>query len=290
MQTMAAKRPRRDAPRLDERTIGRVRIGAPRQSHRRYRSAVDRGSWLAWIAVLMGACFSESPTTEGGCDPGAAGCRCASGQCDAALECVQDLELCIPAGCDPGTQLCTCHDGECFGELHCEGGLCRPVDGTGGGTGGGTLGSSTGGGTIAEATTSTMTDSAESTAGSTVTATDATTVTATDATTMTTTAEDTGMPQTTGGAETGVDGEPCHACILNADMGGNACEMFVVGCNAGECLSLATCVTDCLDNDDPSCIAGCCMMHPGGVDSYGDLATCWATECAMSCVGFELQC
>jgi hypothetical protein len=254
---------------------------------------VDRRSWLAWIAVLMWGCFSESPTADGGCRPGAAGCPCAGGQCDAALECVQDLDLCIPAGCDPGTELCTCHDGDCFGELRCDGGLCRPVDGTEGGTGGGTMGWSTAVDTIADDTAAATSESAETSAATTtttMTTTDATTLTTTDVSTTAMTTDDTGMTQSTGGGETGVDGGPCHDCIINADESGNACEMALTGCFAGECLSLATCVTDCLDADDPLCIAGCCTMHPGGQTSYGDLATCWESECAMVCAEFTLHC
>jgi hypothetical protein len=91
----------------------------------------------SWPVLASGACFSEAPpladeTTTGGetCAIGSEGCFCTDGDgCDAGLECLLPVGVCVAEGCTPGTGLCECADGSCADGYECVQNFCTPVGG-----------------------------------------------------------------------------------------------------------------------------------------------------------------
>ncbi len=78
----------------------------------------------------VGGSANASGTTSaetGGdeCPAGTPGCACyGNATCNANLQCLPDLLLCIPENCATGDLGCPCDAGVCSGELTCVGGLC----------------------------------------------------------------------------------------------------------------------------------------------------------------------
>ena len=92
-----------------------------------------RRVWL--VALFAGACFSEAPplagegTTTGGevCAIGSEGCFCTEGNgCDAGLECLLPVGVCVAEGCTLGAGLCGCDQGACAEGYKCVEDFCAP--------------------------------------------------------------------------------------------------------------------------------------------------------------------
>lgn len=81
---------------------------------------------------MLPGCFSEASNDDGSCPAGTLSCPCDGGQCGTSLVCEPSIDRCVEAGCDPGLAGCTCASGTCTDGSDCTMGVCTTPGGTSG--------------------------------------------------------------------------------------------------------------------------------------------------------------
>jgi hypothetical protein len=240
---------------------------------------VLRSSYLrvAWVGLLVGACFSEpgvettGAESTGGCSEGQQGCPCyANGTCDGILACDIDSFLCVPDGCTPGELDCVCVDGSCLSPLVCLGSICVQEDGS-------TDGESSAG-TGGESVSVSTTTSVDTTAGSE----SVETGDASSSVTSETTSVETGD---SGGPDCNAAG--CGACLECVLQPGGACDAVHDTCSGDQvCDATHQCLADCVEVGFCNSSSCCEGVSPDVQDKADEVIACQETACSVACAGY----